>query len=357
MKQPTLVAILCLIGSSALVGASALGQPFPASAVETARVTRMEMAPTMLAPGTVVSRNDARIAAEVSGRITWIAEPGARFKVGETIATIDDHAFRLILAEREAEIGQLQARLAYDNQQMARMKRLEEQQSASRTQLDEIVADQKVTSLQLASARASRDRVLYDLDRSTVSAPFPGQWVERRQQKGEYTTVGSALGRLVDIRNLEVRVRAPMTVAPFVTEGGLLRLRETEFLGEYPVRAIIVVGDEVSRRLEIRVELTDHELLVGTAVRVAVPTAHPELVLAVPRDALVIRQDFTYVFRVVEGSAEQIPVVVGNAEADFIAVKGNLDVNDEVVIRGAERLRDGQPVKVLTQRIMTSPAS
>jgi len=118
----------------------------------------------------------------------------------------------------------------------------------------------------------------------------------------------------------------------------------------YPVRAIIPVGDEVSRSLEIRVILEEPSPLVGSAVRVAVPTAIPEVVLAVPRDALVIRQEANYVFRIVEGSAEQVAVQTGTSDIDLIAVSGGLAAGDEVVVRGAERLRDGQSVRIIGRR-------
>ena len=340
---------LLVLGLMGFAG-GALAQPFPVPAVEVAQVVMAELAPTMWAPGTVVSRNDARISAEVAGRITAIAEPGEQFEAGEIIARIDDRDLRLRLAERQAQIGQLQARLAYSDRQMDRLTQLAQQNSASRTQLDEITAERDVYRLQLTSAHATRDRVRYDLQRTRVVAPFDGQWVERYQQGGEYTAIGGPLGRLVNTTQKEVRARAPVSVAPYVSNGMLLGVKAQDRTSEHPVRAIIPVGDEVSRSLEIRVILEDEKLLVGSAVRVAVPTAFPQNMLAIPRDALVIRRDMMYVFRVVEGSAEQIPVNIGDAEGDIIAVNGNLFAGDRVVIRGAERLRDGQTVKVIGDR-------
>jgi hypothetical protein len=46
------------------------------------------MAPVMWAPRTVVRRSDAKIAAQVSGCITWIAEGGAYLAAGDLIATV-----------------------------------------------------------------------------------------------------------------------------------------------------------------------------------------------------------------------------------------------------------------------------
>lgn len=325
-------------------------KPANLTPIEIAKVVSTDMAPTMAAPGTVVSRNDSQIAAEVNGRINWIAEVGTKLQTGDTIAKIDDRSLKLTLAERDAEIAQLQARLAYNDRQLKRLQQLANQNSASKTQFDEITSGRNVVSHQLTSARAARDRTLYDLDRTEVKTPFAGQWVERLQQVGEYTKVGNSLGRLVDTLNKEVRVRAPIAVAPFVVSGMMLSVTGNKFKGSYPVRAIIPVGDEISRSLEIRVVIDVDSLLVGTAVRVAVPSANPERVTAVPRDALVIRQDMTFVFRLVDDVVEQVPVELGHADETHIAVKGALSSDDKVVVRGAERLRNGQGVKVLGMR-------
>lgn len=333
-----------------VLSAQALAQGFPSPVVETAEVVRTEMAPTLLAPGTVVSRNDARIAGEVAGRITWIAEPGEYFAAGEALATIDDQALKIRLLQQQAEIGQLEARLAFNEREQDRLEQLASKNSASKTQLDAASADRQVAAMQLASARAVRERIDYDLQRTRVIAPFSGQWVERHQQIGEYTTVGSTLGRLVDIGHKEVRVRAPISVAPYLKTDSILTVTADNRTFSAPVRAIIPVGDEISRSLELRVVLSEPAPLVGSAVRVAVPTAFPEVVISVPRDALVIRQEAYYVFRVVEGAAEQIEVEIGQSDLNRIAVTGPLNAGDSVVVRGAERLRDAQSVRIIGQR-------
>jgi RND family efflux transporter MFP subunit len=323
---------------------SAFAQP-PPPVVETAAAVSMQMSPLMWVPGTVVSRNDADLAAEVSGRILWIAEAGTHFQKGEVVARIEPQQFELDLAEREANIGQLQSSLEFSNRQLVRLKELANQNSASERQLDEITTERNIVKHKLAAAVVAHKRSLYDLERATVEAPFSGQWVERHQHQGEFTSTGSTLGRLVDIDNKEIRARAPLSVAPFVSPAMQLKVKENNQQFEYPVRAIIQVGDELSRSFEIRLTIENKNLLVGTAVRVAMPQAQEQLRVAVPRDALVIRQEKTYVYKISDGAALRIPVSLGTAKGDFIGVDGNISQGDRIVIRGAERLRNGQVVR------------
>ena len=80
---------------------------------------------------------------------------------------------------------------------------------------------------------------------------------------------------------------------------------------------------------------------------VAVPMQAGEASLAVHRDALILRQEGTYVFRIGDGNrAERIPVETGDSSGDLVAVTGALAEGDRVVVRGAETLTDGRVVSI-----------
>jgi multidrug efflux pump subunit AcrA (membrane-fusion protein) len=60
----------------------------------------------------------------------------------------------------------------------------------------------------------------------------------------------------------------------------------------------------------------------------------------VPRDALILRSDSIYVFKVTaEGTAEKVSVETGIGHNSLIEVKGNVGAGDQVVIRGGQRRR------------------
>ena len=101
--------------------------------------------------------------------------------------------------------------------------------------------------------------------------------------------------------------------------------------------------------LELRLELPETTWYIGSAVRVSLPSAAARIVTAVPRDALVLRADRISVFVISEeNAARRVDVELGTAEGDFIEVIGDVKAGDTVVIRGGERLRDGQSVTIST---------
>ena len=78
--------ILVTFALSSRNGFAAKGPP-PAI-VKVATAVEKMIAPTTWVPGTVISRNDARLAAEVAGRLVTVAEGGTLLKKGDVIAQI-----------------------------------------------------------------------------------------------------------------------------------------------------------------------------------------------------------------------------------------------------------------------------
>jgi hypothetical protein len=115
------------------------------------------------------------------------------------------------------------------------------------------------------------------------------------------------------------------------------------------VRTVVAVGDENTHQFELRIDIEPGLFPVGKTVRVAVPMAGVRNVLAIPRDALVLRPEGITVF-VVDGNdqARQVRVTTGVGSGDQIEVLGALSPGDRVVIRGNERLTPGQAVRVVS---------
>lgn len=343
MRRSATVATLCLVAAGAL-GAQEGPPPAP---VRVVAAERTEMRSETWVPGTVVSRNDARIAAEAAGQLTWVAEVGEVVKQGNPVARIDDAALKLQLRNNDAQIKRLEAELAFVNQQLERRRRLAEQQIISANDLEE-TASQRETALQnLEAARVTREQTEFWISRSTVRAPFTGKVVERLQQPGSHTSAGEEVVRLVNVDQVEVSARAPLSVEPYLSEGMHVAVDGRGREGSGSIDRIVRVGDQRSRLFEVRIRLEGEPWVVGSAVRVALPSSAPREVVAVPRDALILRSDAIYVFRVKDdGTAERVAVETGIGDRARIEIVGDVEPGDQIVVRGGERLRPGQTVTV-----------
>lgn len=312
--------------------------------LDTARLTTM--APTMQVAGTVVSRSDAVLSAEVEGRLLAVADPGTRVAEGEVVARIEDINLQLRAAELEAEITRAEARLRFLDAELARFERLAATNLAAVSQLEQTRADRDVAASDLRVVRSRRQQVEDQLSRTVLRAPYGGVVAERISQAGERVAPGSRILRLVDSSNLEVVARAPLSYYRYVQPGDELPVTAAAQVINSPVTRVFSVGDENRHVFELRLSMAE-PLPVGQTVRVTIPTADLREVLAVPRDALVLRGDGIAVFVIDEdNTAKRIRVTTGIGAGDWIEVIGPIQAGDKVVVRGNERLRPGQAVTV-----------
>lgn len=318
--------------------------------VVVAQARLSELAPFNWYTGTVISREQARLAAEVSGRLLWVAEVGTRIGKDEVVARIDAALMREDLAERQADIARIEARLVFLRQESSRLQRLAKQNNAAQSQLEKMLSDQASARSELRAAQARERRTAQQLERTSLRTPFPGVVTERLLKPGEWADDGSAVVTMTDPDLLEVQSWVSVFALPFIQSGQTLQLeiQSQRYTGK--VRTLVPVSDQRSRLYELRVSLPERQWHVGTSVRIAVPGAQARQVLAVPRDALVIRRGSISLYKVnSDDAAERVEVSTGIASGDYIEVRGDVQPGDRVVIRGGERLRDGQQVSILKQ--------
>jgi len=340
----TIVVLATLAGLAPT--ALAQGAPGPVPVVVSVAAERV-LAPVTAYPGTVISRNHARIAAEVEGRLEWVAEVGSVLRKGEPVARLDDVLLAQSLLADKAAVARERARLAYQRAEVERLRTLVKKKNVSESELDEAVANSAMTKAEIAAGEARVALTRERLERTQLRAPFDGIITERLLQGGEWAESGATVVRLVDTASLEVQTWVPVKALKYVHEGSTLALTGNPTTVGGTVRTIVPVGDNRSRLYELRLSLDNGDWPVGADVRVAVPSGEARRVLAIPRDALVLRRDGTTVYRIDgEGLAQRVSVDTGIAAGDLIEVNG-IEAGDRVVIRGGERLRPGQSVTIV----------
>lgn len=351
------------LGGSAFLfdlgGAEVQAQDTPAAAaavppavVSVAAVERMALSPQRRVSASVHSRSDARLAADVGGRVLQLAEVGSRLRRGEPLARLDTAALELSVREQQARIGRLQVEAEQAERQRARLRQLGGAGHVSGLQLDEAEARLASLQAQAREAEAGLSQLRLQIERAAPRAPFDGVVVERYAAEGELLGAGAPLLRLVDTADLEIRARAPVALASRLQAGTEVTLQVNGREHSLRLGTVVPVGDEVSRQLELRLPLAGLDLPVGSAVELALPTDAAREVLVVPRDAVVLRREGSHVLRVdAENLAQRVVVEVGDSQGDRIEVRGALKPGDRVIVRGGERLREGQTVAILGEQV------
>ncbi|MAS81278.1 MAG: hypothetical protein CMF45_01160 [Legionellales bacterium] len=346
MNIITYVLLLLLISNPSLVLAR---EDMPAAIVQVEEAINIDIAPVVWVTGTVIGRFDSKIAAEVEGTLKTVLEIGDRIESDGVIAKIDSTKYLLALNQIQTEVKPIETMVDFFQRETKRLEILAKKNNTAKNKLDqaqtsrdELIAKVEIVKAELAVARDT-------LQRTTVRAPFSGVVIERFKSSGERVNVGDQIIRIMDTQRVEIQARIQQESFPHVQKTDQLKIKGPtgEIIGD--VRTVIPVGDDVSRLYEIRIEFDNNNWPAGTAVEIAIPIKNKQNVIAVSRDALVIRQTGIFVYRLsIEDKAELVPITIGISNSSHVQVIGNIKENDKIVVRGNERLRPGQAIKIVS---------
>ena len=333
------------IAMAALPALLAAQQP-PPPLVQVATATERVVQPLITLPGTVISRQDAILTAELDGKLEQIVDTGEHHETDDILASIDQQALQIAVRTARSKIDEIAPQLEFYTNEEVRLAKLSAEDNASRSLREQTVAQRDELSGRLQSARLELERAEDTLRRSRVLAPTNGIVVERYKRVGEFVKNGDSLVRFVDVSQLEVQVRVPEGSAVGLIPGAEVTLLSEQSQKQGKVRVVVPVADQ-SQLYEARISYQGGDWPAGLAVKAVVPSARPRQGVVIPRAALVIRSYGTNVFRVnAESKAEQVPVRVLYGDGEEVEVQAELKDGDKLVVRGAERLRPGQQVRI-----------
>jgi len=362
--------------------------------------------------GTVIPRKKVNLAAEVGGRIDYIhpgLREGAAIGAEDLLIRIDQRAF--ILDRNAAQAGVKQARadinrltreianysadveLARQNvvltrKEWDRVKRLGENQFASKTNVDRAEQQYLSARIQLQSAEnrlaltppmmaqlkaalalaennLAKARLV--LAKSEIRSGFNGYVLTRQAEIGEFVSPGQTLGTLYEKGELDVDVRIPFEeliwMKPLFDKGQLPKVRvaianldggETWNAWVARIKANI---DEKTRTLPITVEIggrngqaqaafdTDPFMVLkpGTFVRCTILGETHENIFEIPR-YLLHRENRLYLVREKKLAIQTVTVL--RKYEDKVFISGGLSDGDRIVSSPLPAAVDGMALTV-----------
>jgi len=324
----------------------ALGQGQPPVAVETAEVVATELASTAKAVGTLTAEASATLRAEVPGQILAV-----HFTEGEPLAK-GAKLFSIEATVLEAEVNEARANASRSEAALKRAQELHAKQLISGTDYDTARANYDVDVARLRSSRAK-------LSKTVIRAPFDGFVGLRRINIGDYATIGQELVDVVQLDPLRVDFSVPETLLPKMTPGLQIEVTADAYPTESFAGRIIAVApktDVQGHSLEVRASLpnTDLKLRPGLFVRVDVSLGFKPDAIVIPEQAIwPVGQEKT-VYVVVDGTARQRIVKLGERQPGVVEVTEGLEVGEIIVTAGQMKLFDGAAVRSVND---TSTAS
>ena len=331
-------------------------------------------------PGTVVAMNQVDIRAQTEGYVTGIFfKDGTHVAKGQKLYQIDVSKYQASVNQSKASIQVAEANLAQAQKDADRYIYLNEHDAVAKQTLDHALTTLQNAKNQLAAAKQDAVKTQSDLNYSVIRAPFDGTIGISQVREGASVSPGTTVLNTISTEN-------PMAVDILINEkqiGRFLTLQQSKptladsvFTLQLPdntlynaVGQIYTMDRGVNPQTgSMTVRLTfpnlGSQLRAGMSPKVRVRNTDNQEQMIIPLKAVTeqMGEYFVYIKKdtaiAAPGAADdkkappptvaphaiQRKVVLGPVIADKVIVKTGLEIGDNVIVDGVQKLHDGSLV-------------
>lgn len=344
----------------------------------TAAIVKQQAMPVWIdALGTVVPRNYVNVMPRVAGLLQSVNyREGQPVKAGQLLATIDPRPYRILVEQAQAQLMRDQAQLNGARADLVRYETLLKQDSISAQQVDNQRATVAQVKATVATDKAALDNAQLQLSWTRILAPTSGIAGLRQVDAGNMVGTSGAIGggnsaisgtvansmpivTLAQVQPVAVTFSVAQNQLPAVIErmrgGAKLPVqawdqRRTAQLGSGSLIAVDNQINSATGSITLKSEFANPDMTLFpnqfVNVRLLVNTLSNALV--VPTTAIATGAPGSYVYVINSGKASLRPVKTGVSDATNTVVNSGLQLGEQVVTDGLDRLRDGSKVKIVT---------
>ncbi len=314
--------------------------------------------------GTVEAFERVQVTSRVAGVLERVSfREGDRIRAGQIMATIEPLRYRLAADAARAAVEKSHASKADAEAGLSRRESAVvknpglipgEEVATWRTRLRSTDADVAAAVAALAQSElALRD--------AYVRAPVAGVIETRSAQTGQYVQPGIVLATLVQRDPLLLRFAIPPSEARHVSRGRRVEFAVQESENSYyaKITHVSAAADAETRMVTITAEVEslpksranlvkgDEGPRPGAFAEVTVPLGESRTSPVVPETAIRPGAQGFVAYIVKDGRASLRVLQLGLRTGDGrVEVRAGLSVDDQLVVRGAEALREGVPVVI-----------
>jgi RND family efflux transporter MFP subunit len=308
-------------------------------AVNVSTVKMMSSEKTLNLVGTLNTDKELNISAETQGKITYLnCEVGQYKKQGSVIATIDDKL--KVLAVESAKINLNKAK-----KDLERIKILFDGGTSTEQELDNAKTNYEVAvnSLEQAEKQLTYTKIL---------APINGIITQKLSEVGAYLNSGSAIGYIVNISKLKVKINVSESSVYLLKIGNYVEITSDVYAGitfNGKISYIGPKGDE-SHNYPVEVEIENNSkypLKAGTFVNVNIVISSSGNKLFIPREALQGSIKDAQIYVAENNIAKLKKIVIGSQNNDYLEVLSGLNEGEQVITSGQVNLSDNKPIKII----------
>lgn len=332
----------------------------PPTTVGVAAAERADIPVTIEALGTVMASATATVRPQVSGVLQKIAfKEGQVVKAGQVLAVIDPRQFEMTLMQATGQRQRDEAQLDNARRTLQRYQTLLAQDSIARQDVDTQAALVKQLEGAVTADKAAEGTARLNLGYSSIVAPIGGRVGLRNVDIGNVIGPNDTNGVAVITQTtpIDVQFAVPQDQIPELATqlaaGVALQVAAYDRSRENVLATgrFLAMDNQVDPqtgtvKAKARFDNEKNVLFPSQFVNVKLQLRNVQGAVVVPVNAVRhgANGDYVYVLNQSERTVSLRPIKRGLATTDKVQVVSGLNIGEQVITEGADRLRDGAKV-------------
>jgi multidrug efflux system membrane fusion protein len=331
-----------------------------ATPVGIAAAAKGEIPVVVRALGTVTPLNTVNVKTQITGQLIKVEfREGQMVKQGDLLAVVDPRPYDVALQQAIGTMQKDEALLKNAQTDLERYKKLVAQDSIARQQYDTQISLVRQYEAALVVDQAQVDAAKLNVTYTKILSPLTGRIGLRLVDQGNYVTMADATSIciIIQVQPISVlftipedslpQVRARLKAGATLEVRVLDRAQKTELaVGKLDTHDNVIDTTTGTVKLRGTFDNKDEALFPNQFVNVRLLVDTVKDATVVPVAAIQRGQPGTYVYLVKADDTVAIKVVtLGVTDGEKVQITSGLEVGDEVVIDGTDRLRDGAKIR------------
>ena len=315
-------------------------------------------------------RTDALESVDIRSRVSGYLKkidfkPGDEVPTGKVLFQIDPDPFQADVDKAKAQVTTLTTRLARLKKDVERYTALLPQKAISQQDYDKAVADEQETASSIDGAKAAMEHANLMLKFTRVTAPCDGKIGRDLISVGNLVAADTTvLAHIVSVGQIYVyfdvdenafqrfqKYEAQLSGSSKLKHEADVQMRratDEKFSHSGKIDFIDVELNRNTGTIKVRAvfDNKDDQIKAGEFADIRLPLGNPADSLTVPEEAVGSDLGRKYVFVVdKQDKVHYTPITTGTARDGYIVVRSGLKPDDQVIVDGIQRARDGVTVK------------